>query len=326
METSTNVKERWQTMAILLAAAIPQWVIGRMTQRHAGKPFAIKAIPFVIVFLSVASVANLAGRAYAHHGDYSAYMTGAGIAILVPIAVLAAMMIDGSWGYAFWAMAVVFAGVSGTIQYGVYDNGEGIAAMLEAISFGYGVPLSEVMLAVMEARLILQYDARRRASIADEQRRQAAIADEQRQSAHDNERRLMEAERRAAEDRRQIERDNENREFERQKQQIELDAHRAKLAQDAELEREKTLTELRIKEQRAAAKLIQSDSKSDSLNQKAESPESAVLDFFRSNPLASQRKAADSTGVSQAKISRILNQLESSGVIHRNGNGVEILN
>lgn len=50
-----------------------------------------------------------------------------------------------------------------------------------------------------------------------------------------------------------------------------------------------------------------------------------IIDYYRDSPLASQRKAANDLGISQPKISKTLSELEASGIIHRNGNGVEIL-
>jgi len=80
-------------------------------------------------------------------------------------------------------------------------------------------------------------------------------------------------------------------------------------------------------------KIIKPESKPDSENHQnhQNQPDSTidydrvVIDYFRDNPLASQRKAANELGISQPKISKTLSALESEGVIHRNGNGVEIL-
>lgn len=63
---------------------------------------------------------------------------------------------------------------------------------------------------------------------------------------------------------------------------------------------------------------------SESVNQISDY-EKVILDYYSDSPLASQRKAATDLGISQAKISKTLTQLESIGMIHRNGNGVEIL-
>lgn len=334
MSEQINIWEKWALMGRRLAVAFPLWVMKRLDQRSEGKGLVIKAIPFVIMLLSLASITNLAGRAYVHHGDYSAYATGAGIAVLVPVAVIAAMLIDGWWAYVFWGMAFIFAAVSGTIQYNIYlMPGGGVMSIAEAIAFGYGVPVSEVMLAIMETRLVIQHDSKKAAEQAAQLAKEKAEQEAARlQVEAERQRAIAEAE--AAEQRqRQAQIDAENREFERQRKVAELEAYTRKLAQDADLERERALTDLRIKEQKAAAKVIKPDSKSDSKpdsvnhesTESGTSDESIVLGFFSGNPLASQRDAAKKTGISQPKISRILNRLESDEIIHRNGNGVEIL-
>jgi Fic family protein len=101
------------------------------------------------------------------------------------------------------------------------------------------------------------------------------------------------------------------------------------LLQDAEIEREKAMLDLRIKEQKSITRVITGDSQSDSQNQRvipAIDYDKVVIDYFKDNPLSSQRKAATKTGISQSQISKTLSSLESAGIIHRNGNGVEILN
>lgn len=245
----------WAQMWELVAVAFPKWVIRRMTERSEGKGFAVKAIPFVIMFLSVASIANLSSRAWEHHANFSSYMTGAGIAVLVPIAVIAAMIVEGRWAWAFWVMAVVFAGISGTIQYNIYLlPGSGFMGIAEAVAFGYGVPLSEVMLAIMEARLVIQFERKRVAEAAAKlaEAKAAKLAEEAKAEA-EHQRNV--AEQRAEIDRqRQAAIDAENREFERQRKQAELEAYRIELQQKAELERERALADLRIKEQKAAVK------------------------------------------------------------------------
>jgi len=245
----------WANMWELVAVAFPKWVIRRMTERSEGKGFAVKAIPFVIMFLSVASIANLSSRAWEHHANFSSYMTGAGIAVLVPIAVIAAMIVEGRWSWGFWAMAVVFAGISGTIQYNIYllpDSG--FMGIAEAVAFGYGVPLSEVMLAIMEARLIIQFERKQvqeeAAKLAEA--KAAKLAEERK--AEVEHQRIM-AEQRIEDDRQQQAAiDAENREFERQRKAAELEAYRIELQQKAELERQRVMTDLRIKEQKAAVK------------------------------------------------------------------------
>lgn len=73
------------------------------------------------------------------------------------------------------------------------------------------------------------------------------------------------------------------------------------------------------------SRVILSDSQNQ--NQAISTPDytRVIIDYYRDAPLASQRKAASDLGISQPKISKTLSELEASGIIHRNGNGVEIL-
>jgi len=245
----------WAKMWELVAVAFPKWVIRRMTERSEGKGFAVKAIPFVIMFLSVASIANLSSRAWEHHANFSSYMTGAGIAVLVPIAVIAAMIVEGRWSWGFWAMAVVFAMVSGTIQYNIYlMPGSGAMGIAEAVAFGYGVPLSEVMLAIMEARLVIQFERKRAQDAAAKLAEEKAVKLAEEAKAEAERQRIIAEQRAEAERQRQASIDAENREFERQRKQAELEAYRIELQQKAELDRQRAMADLRIKEQKAAVK------------------------------------------------------------------------
>lgn len=316
------IREKWNEMLRLIAVAFPQWVIKRMTQRTEGKGFAVKAIPFVIVFLSVASIANLSSRAWEHHANFSSYMTGAGIAILVPIAVLAAMLVQGQWAYGFWAMAVLFAAISGTIQYNIYLlPNSGFMGIAEAIAFGYGVPLSEVMLAIMEARLIVQADQRKA-------EKQAALESAQRQ-ADDIEQRRQQA---ALERRKRDEIEAENREFERQRKLAELEAYKLKLEQDAEIRREKALASLRIKEQKLVAKSVAlqqpTTSATDDMQQNATDLQqldatSRVNTLYRllQDGDKGQTHYASLFGVNRSTINRDYAKLTKQGKIYKNGDG-----
>lgn len=320
-----KIKQTWAEMGKLVAVALPKAVIKRMTERSEGKGFAVKAIPFVIMFLSVASIANLSSRAFEHHANFSSYMTGAGIAVLVPIAVIAAMIVEGRWSWGFWAMAVVFALVSGTIQYNIYLlPNSGIMGIAEAVAFGYGVPLSEVMLAIMEARLVIQFE-RKQAQEAEAKLAEvkaAKLAEEAKAQAEY--RRLMDEQRAEADRQRQAQIDAENREFERQRKAAELEAYRIELQQKAELERERALADLRIKEQKAAVKL---ESKKPETGKRMETEQKPQMEterelmkrmiaIYQSNPTASNRKVADEIGVSHTTVSDLLSNLVSKEVVH----------
>lgn len=310
MVQEIQIKSTWKEMWRLIAVALPRWVIRRMTERSEGKGFAVKAIPFVIMFLSVASIANLSSRAFEHHANFSSHMTGAGIAVLVPIAVIAAMIVEGRWAYAFWVMAIVFAAISGTIQYNIYLlPGGGPMAIAEAVAFGYGVPLSEVMLAIMEARLVIQMERKQ----AD---RQMAKEESERQAVAVEQKRLHESEER----RRQAEIDAENREFDRQRKQAELDAYRAKLARDAEVEREKALVDLRIKEQKASIKSATQPATSQKMKSESRSTgyddQMQMLTIYQSEPMLSDEKMAARIGKSKKTIQDLLADLIAKEVVH----------
>lgn len=315
----------WAKMWELVAVAFPKWVIRRMTERSEGKGFAVKAIPFVIMFLSVASIANLSSRAWEHHANFSSYMTGAGIAVLVPIAVIAAMIVEGRWAWGFWAMAVVFAMVSGTIQYNIYLlPGSGFMGIAEAVAFGYGVPLSEVMLAIMEARLVIQFERKRVAEAAAQlaEAKAAKLAEEAKAEA---EHQRIVAEQRAEADRqRQAAIDAENREFERQRKQAELEAYRIELQQKAELDRERAMADLRIKEQKAAAKTAVKPATESATSQKpkpASQPtgydeQMAMLTIYQSEPSLSDEKMAAKIGKSKKTVQDLLADLVAKEVVH----------
>jgi len=322
----------WAKMWELVAVAFPKWVIRRMTERSEGKGFAVKAIPFVIMFLSVASIANLSSRAWEHHANFSSYMTGAGIAVLVPIAVIAAMIVEGRWAWGFWAMAVVFAMVSGTIQYNIYLlPGSGFMGIAEAVAFGYGVPLSEVMLAIMEARLVIQFERKRVAEAAAQlaEAKAAKLAEEAKAEA---EHQRIVAEQRAEADRqRQAAIDAENREFERQRKQAELEAYRIELQQKAELDRERAMADLRIKEQKAAAKVSETVSKNNVSvvatpeakvsETDSETIEKLIVRFLKAKPGAKLDDIAAHVDTTKGNVSKKITSLVEMGVLHEERQG-----
>ncbi len=322
----------WAKMWELVAVAFPKWVIRRMTERSEGKGFAVKAIPFVIMFLSVASIANLSSRAWEHHANFSSYMTGAGIAVLVPIAVIAAMIVEGRWAWGFWAMAVVFAMVSGTIQYNIYLlPGSGFMGIAEAVAFGYGVPLSEVMLAIMEARLVIQFERKRVAEAAAQlaEAKAAKLAEEAKAEA---EHQRIVAEQRAEADRqRQAAIDAENREFERQRKQAELEAYRIELQQKAELDRERAMADLRIKEQKAAAKVSETVSKNNVSvvatpeakvsETDSETIEKLIVRFLKAKPGAKLDDIAAHVDTTKGNVSKKITSLVDIGVLHEERQG-----
>jgi flagellar biosynthesis GTPase FlhF len=327
-----KIKETWGQMGRRLAVALPQWVLNRLDKRSEGKGFVVKAIPFVIMLLSIASITNLAGRAFIHHRDYSAYATGAGIAVLVPVAVIAAMLIDGWWTKLFWGMAFLFAMVSGTIQYNIYlMPNAGPMGIAEAIAFGFGVPISEVMLAIMETRLVIQFDRKKAAEQAAKEAeiKAAKLAEEARAEA---ERQRQVLEQREVEARqRQAQIDAENREFERQRKQAELEAYRIELQQKAELERERALADLRIKEQKATAKVSETVSKNnvsvvatptrEVSETDSETIEKLIVRFLKAKPGAKLDDIAAHVDTTKGNVSKKITSLVEMGVLHEERQG-----
>jgi len=111
------------------------------------------------------------------------------------------------------------------------------------------------------------------------------------------------------------------------KAEIDLDIYR----KNAELQLLIAQESAEVRNKIRLSKASKPDSGSDSENQKSDSGikkvidyDKIVIDHYRSNPLDNQRIAADTTGISQPKISKTLKDLESRGIIHRNGNGVEV--
>jgi len=116
------------------------------------------------------------------------------------------------------------------------------------------------------------------------------------------------------------------------KAEIDLDIYR----KDGELKlmiaQESADVRNRIRLAKANQPVENRDSGNDSENQNHDSrikktPDynQIVIDYYSRNPRVSQRKAAEDTGISQPKISKTLRSLESAGIVHRNGNGVEVL-
>lgn len=313
MTTNTiNVKDTWDRMWHRLAIVIPlkiiAWLDREKQQAKRNHPLTILII-LLIMMLSAASVTNLYTRADSHHAGVSAYATGAGLALLVPIAIFFAVYVPlgSKWGKGgVWAIALIFASISAAIQYNIYAPKDGKIS-LEAIAFGAGIPVAECLLAVLEGILInylaRQAEAQEQAIIAQTEAEANQIkATEQAQRDRD------EVARKANEQAKALEA--------QQAEQFafEMEAKRKRLELELELERKKMEAKLKIND----SKMIQRESKS-------ESDESRLIKFYRLNPHESQRSAAAELGLSQSKVNRIVNQLKADKVIHVNGNGVEIL-
>lgn len=324
-QVEQTIEQTWYEMWERLAVAFPRWVIRRMTERGEGKGFVVKAIPFVIMFLSIASIANLATQAYSHHANFSSYMTGAGIAVLVPIAVLAAMLIEGKWSYAFWLMAVVFAGISGTIQYNIYHTTDALMSIAEAIAFGYGVPLSEVMLAVMEARLVIQKDEEKArgdaAHVAQMESQRLQAQAEQR--ANDEAAKQAEQERKAQLRRdldEQAERLRKQQEFEAKQLQDQREFELKLKIQEAEalakIERERVKVEAKIATVKPATQSATSQSNKSATQSTGYDDQMAMLTIYQSEPSLSDEKMAARIGKSKKTVQDLLADLAAKEVVH----------
>lgn len=316
MENKTealNVKRSWAEMRDRLLVAFPQWVIRRLDGEDNGHsyPFVIKAIPLVIIMLSVASISVINSRAEAHHAGWNSPLVSTGVAVLVPLATLAAALIkDRKWSAVFWVVSFFVAFVSGSIQYNVYvdANATGIEA-LEAYAFGYGIPFAEVLFAIMEAVSINQW-VTQQAKAQGESARIEALKRRQQLDEQD-----AEAERQ----RRQRQRDDEQ-EFERRKREAELQAYEAKLIQDAEIEREKAMAAIRAKESKTAIQSATSQKiKPASRSAEQSDPyqiQLRMIPIYQREPGISDIKMADEIGKSKKTIQDLLADLVAKEVVH----------
>ena len=236
----------WNKALIKLLMILPKRIIdGAQTNKpKTHKDTITRMIPALIMVLSAASITNLSTRAYSHHANASSYLVGAGLAVLVPVAVFVALKIDEKYKWWVWAIAFCFAVISAAIQIQVYMPAviawERWDQIAEAIAFGAGVPTAECLLAAMEAFLLAQGQR-------NEQ------ADKQAQLDAEKQRQADEAAHQAAalERQRQTEETIRLAEFERRKQEIELHNYENQLAQQAELQR--LAAEAKLEAERKAA-------------------------------------------------------------------------
>lgn len=132
--------------------------------------------------------------------------------------------------------------------------------------------------------------------------------------------------------RRDRETDDElDRELKRQRQHVELEAYRTKLAQDAELEREKVLADLRIKEQKAAAKVSESVSKNHVSTvatptrhvseTDSETIEKLIVRFLKGQPGAKLDDIAAHVDTTKGNVSKKITNLVEMGVLHEERQG-----
>lgn len=110
------------------------------------------------------------------------------------------------------------------------------------------------------------------------------------------------------------------RELKRQRQQAELEAYKAKLAQGVELERQRALADLRIKEQKAAAKSASESATSQSAKPASQSTgydeQMQMLTIYQSEPTLSDEKMAVRIGRSKKTVQDLLADLVAKEVVH----------
>lgn len=147
----------WALMFTKLWVAVPTAIMDYLDKQDKHGSIITRIIPFVIVLFSVASVRNLANRAALHHSDLLSNIGGGAIATLVPLAVFSAMILrPGNGKNTAWVVASVVSVVSGVIQYQIYHQPDNWVAIAEGIAFGFGVPVSEILLALLEGKLVKQ--------------------------------------------------------------------------------------------------------------------------------------------------------------------------
>lgn len=326
----------WNKAIIKILMIAPNAILnqGEPEKAKPAKDMITRLIPALIMVLSAASITNLSTRAYSHHAGLASYLVGAGLAVLVPLAVFVALKIDERYKAWTWGIAGVFALMSALIQIQVYMPATVSWArwdqVAEAIAFGGGVPTAECLLAAMEAFLLVQAQRNEQADkqaqidaekqrLADEQAHQVAELERQRQQA--------EAERQA--------------EFERRKQEIELQSYAAKLAQEAELQRLEAQAKIEAERLKLEAKLQQKNvAKSvanpnpESVARNANTPEKVK---GKENPATQRRNAllrllqqhgdigdvafGKELSVDRTTIYRDFKAMEKAGLVHPNGNG-----
>lgn len=187
--TRDTLVDSWKTYAFRLLMTIPQDGIAELDGRERRTKRTGAWVLWALVgVLAIASITNLADRAYMHKAGFSANVVGAGLALLVPVAVHYAIKVGGWWKVVIWCAAILFASISGTIQYQIYAP-DGLFIFdkdhLEALAFGAGVPLAECILAgiaaivlMQEAQKDVERKAEAEAAAAAERKRAKLEADE----------------------------------------------------------------------------------------------------------------------------------------------------
>lgn len=296
-----QLKQAWSQAIIKLLMLPANAILGNGESKEKdGDSFLIRTIPLAIITLSLASITNMASRAYDHHHDYSSYATGLGLAILVPIIVYAALRVKSSAGQAFaWVSAIAFAFASGSIQFQIYNAGQPLTfstlmsagVNLEALSFGYGVPFAECVLAVLEGILIWQHEAKRTQAAQ-------AVEDEAKRQAEEAKRQAEEAQVKVERKRREDEAWRAEQERKQAEWQAEQDRKAADHAQALELQRLKAEAKLHKPMHNDAQSVVQNSTPTTGRTENDAQPPVQ-------NDRKKQAKQLHSEGFSIAEISRL---------------------
>lgn len=335
--TGKTVREQyldlWIKLLLLPSQKIQKWLNGEKEQVKT--PFMVKVFFLLVIGLSLASVANIGARAYYHNSNWFSYIMGACFALVVPATVFVAAHFKGMgrYGRAYaWGVAIFAATLSSFIQVKLYMSETEITLAtwltgnidIEALSFSAGIPFFEVLIASLASMIsdahnkTVMEDNSKKQHEQEEQHKQELL-EKQKQEEEDRKRKLQEQQ-----DLLKLEEAKANVEIQRQERLARIEAEKAASIEKSKAEADAIRLKAEAKVESAKAKAVKSESIADS-KVIHESDETILIRFYETNPRASQRDASRGTGLSQSKISRILNQLESNEVIHRNGNGVEII-
>lgn len=271
--TGSELRSTWKQALIKLLMQPAQRILtGEPAKRRVndGTTVLTKIIPLAIIALSLASVTNMAARAYSHHASNSSYAIGLGLAVMVPMIVFAALRLKNGWARMFaWICALTFAFFSGSIQFQIYNEGKPItidslfsfSVNLEALAFGFGVPLAECVLAALEGLLVWQIETKAdtdaaQVQAAEQERIQQDEARARAERAEAERREIERQEREARAERERMEWQAKQ-ERERMEWQAEQDRLAAEHAQKLELQREKEQVRLHKTAQSTAQRSAQ---------------------------------------------------------------------
>lgn len=353
MTTKAELKEQWNKALIKIAMTPANWINGEKKEsRQESDAFLIKTIPLTVAILSTASVTNMATRAHQHHPGVSAYATGIGMALLVPIGVYSALWIKSLRFKVFaWICAIFFAVISGSIQFMVYSS-EGAITLnsllsanlnLESFAFGFGVPIAECFMAALEGILLWQREIKLAADAQKQEESERAEAERvkaenEKQKAQEREDRILaekiETERKEREAK--LAREAAEHQAKLAREAAEWEAAQARIAAEHEqklvLQREKALAKTVNKSGNKPAKKPVNRGVNESVNEPVNrdknsevdsSVDSAIdieklLEYYSEFPKSSLRKTGKHFGVSHTLIRKTLQSLEGKRV-HVNG-------